>query len=497
MVVDRIGARTCLLALSSISCLGEVVTSLGIQSESWPIALTGRFIYGLGLESLFVANEAFLATWFEKERLGMALGASGAASYIGFLLSYVLSPIAANKMSVAFSFWLGTMIMGFGVLASCIIFVFCRESTIPSVEQVIGSPTSNFQMPTTVSAETTRNGERTRRDEPGLGCRPSVGPFLRKFGVAFWLLCISCLLQYSMVRPFVNTASGLLLERNLLVQPSDNCVLAKPDQCTVGELAPTGGNPSTDAATGEMCPSEAKYAPVIPSSLNISTNDESPWDTTPYVFITLEASDIDCSDNFWSEACTSDYCDKQASATERAGVLMTIPFIVTVSTTFLFGYYCFDRAGLRLEMIVCAPILIAFSLALFAFLRSSPIAPLIIMGFGFSITVSSVWPSVPFTVDRNMVGTAFGLMTSVQNIGNALVPLLVAAIHNVNQRYLPEVATMFLIGALLAIAVGIALLSVDRRNRGTLRTRGVHFTLGARRDNSNHCDPQALEGELP
>jgi len=96
LLVDRIGGRTCIMVLSSICCLGEAVASVGIQRESWSIALTGRLIYGLGFESLFVANGAFLSSEFDKKRLGMALGVSGAASYVGYLLSFAVSPKATD-----------------------------------------------------------------------------------------------------------------------------------------------------------------------------------------------------------------------------------------------------------------------------------------------------------------------------------------------------------------------------------------------------------------
>jgi MFS family permease len=95
-VVDRIGARTCLLVLSTICFLGQVLASLGVEYENWTALLIGRFVYGIGFESLFVANEAFLASIFDQQ-LGIALGISSAASYIGFLLSPILSPIAANE----------------------------------------------------------------------------------------------------------------------------------------------------------------------------------------------------------------------------------------------------------------------------------------------------------------------------------------------------------------------------------------------------------------
>ena len=38
--------------------------------------------------------------------------------YVGFLLSFVISPASANTMSTAFSFWIGTILMSVSVLSS-------------------------------------------------------------------------------------------------------------------------------------------------------------------------------------------------------------------------------------------------------------------------------------------------------------------------------------------------------------------------------------------
>ena len=60
----------------------------------------------------------------------------------------------------------------------------------------------------------------------------------------------------------------------------------------------------------------------------------------------------------------------------------------------------------------------------------------VVMGFGFSIFISALWPSVPMVVPQNAVGKAFGLMSCIQDIWNALAPLIVALLYNrTGQRY--------------------------------------------------------------
>lgn len=512
------------MIILSLTCwVGQVVSSIGVQEENWPTLITGRFIYGLGFESLFTATEAFLATWYEDRQLGMALGVSSAASYIGVLLSLILSPIAANHMTVAFSFWLATMVKSVAVIAALILFILCRGTERISTagkgkkgQSAMPGDASDNVRPDSVSniieqPETQTKSERSKVDESRIEAPSSVnkrdqhqkgvekaevkstGSQLRfphrcsACSLSLWLLCASCLLQYSITRSFIQIAPGLLLERNLFVKPHQDCMLQHPDQCSSGELAASNVNPSSDP-NGETCPVGAKYAPIIPHSLNVTSGNPA-WNEQQYVFPFLEAPDVDCTDDFWAEACTRNYCDKQETAIQKAGILSAFPFIVVVLTTFVMGRFGVDRAGLRTEMIAFAPALLTAAHAIFAFQRGSPIVPLLLMGFGYSMVVSALWPSVSLVVPATVLGTAIGLMTCVQNVGLSLFPLVVAAIYNNSkQQYLTVVEIFFLCCSVLAIVVGVALIYSDRRSGGQLRTRGFTVAPSSRHNGSYHSE---------
>ena len=52
------------------------------------------------------------------------------------------------------------------------------------------------------------------------------------------------------------------------------------------------------------------------------------------------------------------------------------------------------------------------------------------MGIAFSLIPAVMWPSVAYLVDSNRLGTAYGLMTMIQNIGLAAFNLLVGAAND-------------------------------------------------------------------
>ena len=51
-----------------------------------------------------------------------------------------------------------------------------------------------------------------------------------------------------------------------------------------------------------------------------------------------------------------------------------------------------------------------------------PVLPMIVLGAAFVMVPAAMWPSIPLIVEKNRVGTAFGLCTMVQNVGLALFP---------------------------------------------------------------------------
>ncbi|ORC88643.1 putative major facilitator superfamily [Trypanosoma theileri] len=59
---------------------------------------------------------------------------------------------------------------------------------------------------------------------------------------------------------------------------------------------------------------------------------------------------------------------------------------------------------------------------------------MIMMGLFYSFLVSGLWPSIPWAVNENIVGFAYGMMTAVQNAGLAIFPIIVGKILDMYQQ---------------------------------------------------------------
>jgi MFS family permease len=114
-----------------------------------------------------------------------------------------------------------------------------------------------------------------------------------------------------------------------------------------------------------------------------------------------------------------------------------------------------DRVGRRATfMIVGSLLMIPCHLAM-GLTRIYPAYPMILLGFSFVLVPAAMWPSVPLIVRAERVGTAFGLMTAIQNIGLGLFPLLSGLLRDKTGNY---VASQFMFAGLGLVGFVFALL---------------------------------------
>jgi MFS family permease len=113
---------------------------------------------------------------------------------------------------------------------------------------------------------------------------------------------------------------------------------------------------------------------------------------------------------------------------EIAGTIPSLlPFGTIILTPFFGNLY--DRKGKGATIMIIGAILLIFVHAMFSipFLSATPvaIALIIILGIGFSLVPSAMWPSVPKIIPEKQLGTAYAMIFWVQNWGLMGVPALI------------------------------------------------------------------------
>src|SRR6202163_3914998 len=90
----------------------------------------------------------------------------------------------------------------------------------------------------------------------------------------------------------------------------------------------------------------------------------------------------------------------------------------------LFGLWV-DRVGKRALLMMLGSMLLIPVYLMMAYTHVSLYVPMAMMGIAFSLIPAVMWPSVAYIVDQSKLGTAYGVMTMIQNIGLAGFNLLI------------------------------------------------------------------------
>ena len=125
---------------------------------------------------------------------------------------------------------------------------------------------------------------------------------------------------------------------------------------------------------------------------------------------------------------TSLMINKYNVAPELAGNIPAILPFGTILLTPLFGGI-YDKKGKGATIMIIGSIILIAVHAMFAL----PVlnvwwfaaSLMVLLGIGFSLVPSAMWPSVPKIIPENKLGTAYAMIFWVQNIGLSLVPLLI------------------------------------------------------------------------
>ncbi len=348
LLVNKLSANICIILFLGFLLVGQALFALGASLKSFPLMLVGRVVFGLGGESLCVAESTLLALWFEGKEMAFAMGINLTIARLGSVANDNLSPFLHSVGGLNLALWFGV-----GLMTLCLFCVF-------GMVMIDRYATKKYKS----------SSDDSDLSESGFNMRA-----LFQFNLAFWLITVSCLVVYACVLPFNNISNSFLQEK--------------------------------------------------------------------YGF------------------------DKTA-----AGAIMGIPFIISaVASPFLGGIV--DYFGQRATLLTISSIFLGITHSLMAFTSVTPYLTLSILGVSYSIYSSAMWPAVAYVVEKETLGLAYGVTTSVQNTGLLAFPLVVGYIRQKYGNY-NAVEIFFTAIAIVGIAVGIALNFVDHyKNNGVLNNTSL------------------------
>lgn len=181
-LIDRVfGIRLGTIIYMFILMIGQLVFAFGTTMNAFSIMLLGRFIFGIGAESLAVAQNNYAVLWFKGKELNMVFGLQLSFARFGSTVNFlVMEPIYKHVNQ----YYDGTYVLGMSL--------FIASSTC----------LMSFASALILGWMDKRAERVLRRQPPGNGEIPRLSD-VKTFKASFWMVTIICVAYYVAIFPFI------------------------------------------------------------------------------------------------------------------------------------------------------------------------------------------------------------------------------------------------------------------------------------------------------
>jgi len=138
--------------------------------------------------------------------------------------------------------------------------------------------------------------------------------------------------------------------------------------------------------------------------------------------------------------------------------------VVTAALVFtpIFGFIV-DKVGKRATMMIIGSLMLVPAHLLLGLTYLHPAIAMVLLGFSFSLVPAAMWPSIPIMAEEKRLGTAFGLMTLIQNIGLAAFPWLAGKITDLSGGDFTKTMVMFAGLGFIGLVFSLLLKGADKK----------------------------------
>ena len=134
-----------------------------------------------------------------------------------------------------------------------------------------------------------------------------------------------------------------------------------------------------------------------------------------YVYLTLVCLGFYCALFPFQSFATKIFIESHRLSRQDAGALLSYLPTTAMFLAPLFGLIV-DRSGKRAVLLLCGLLLVAPVFPLLAIPSFPPQLPVLLLCLSFALIPAVLWPSVAMLVEENRLGTAYALMTLLQQL---------------------------------------------------------------------------------
>jgi MFS family permease len=189
--VDMVGFRKMTVFTVSLAALGQLGFTISSELKLWPGMWASRALFGIGTESLCVAQRILVAEWFMGRELALSMGVVLAFGRLGSTIN--------DNISALFGYCVNAYWAGFGL---------CMLSVLSAVMVTWIDRSHEHSVQAKVTEKQWAAFQKSRQLRP----RTRLSDIC-KLGLPFWLCCGMVLFCFPPVSSFNNISSQLITAR--------------------------------------------------------------------------------------------------------------------------------------------------------------------------------------------------------------------------------------------------------------------------------------------
>ena len=174
VLIDRVGVRRASLIFSGFVVAGAAMVA---AAPSLAVLDAGRVIFGIGSESMIVAQSAITARWFSGKELAMAFGITLTIARLGTLFSFNVEELVATRLGWRGALWIAAGLCVFSFICNWVYTLMDRHA-----EPILKLPEAG-------------SGDKIAWSDIG------------KFRPSYWFAVGICVTFYSAIFPFTALAT--------------------------------------------------------------------------------------------------------------------------------------------------------------------------------------------------------------------------------------------------------------------------------------------------
>ena len=347
LLIDKVlGIRLGAIVFIVLLLIGQFMFALGAFVGHFWLMQLGRFVYGLGGESLCVAQNTYVVAWFKGRELNTVFGFQITVSRAGSTLAYNTMHLIYNSLHTQYT---PQTALGYTLLIAN---MTCVISFVASLILALQDKRAERILGRTIP-----------QSDDGIRLKDATN-----FKSEFWMLTLICVSFYLTIFPFIALGSKFF---------------------------------------------------------------QTKWGYTP----------------------------------TRADAADSVLYMISALTSPFIGLFV-DKVGYNLVFLLVASLLVLISHMLLAVTYINLWIPMIGLGMGYSIMCSALWPLVALIVPQQQLGTAYGVMQAIQNLGLAVTANLTGFLVDWKGYIIVEM--FFVLGVSVSVIFSIILMVQDDFREGTL-----------------------------